>query len=842
MFKKGRKEPPPVPQSQQAFAALHLVRLNGASDSPPLYDTSESNARPSLMQRQSASNLFHRHGSTSKNNPYVPPSDVQQHIDILDKGASLDSVVSNTQTDYFDVLPSFQMFQSILKRDSDQFSENFSAIPPIYGDTKNSSRTPPVLSGRNSASMTPVLSPALSPTLSPMTSAIASAAAAADANADTDVDNGFALDEAPVTINYTLGHSPLDNIDRLEKSSKSPIDLQIYVTKKVPHPDVNNDLETRLKEYTSEDLVNGYVVITNTCDQPVDFGLFTVSLEGTIKISELGLSESKKLRKVLMKKFLKMYDLSASYAYTLVPNSAGIEYVPFAKDLFDGCLIGLPNDRILQPNTKYKKFFTFKFPLKLLDNSCVNNLMPHLFPPPSTGLDKTCFYNRGDNIALNKALGYGFLNVRGTPLLTKDYSFDNVSVSYTIEAKFIDKLNSHQQDPVSPHDINDPNSEAEYVIAKSSQYYLRFIPNVSQKLRYYESSFDSTIRNGIAWKLFHNYRDNHTWRAIDDLQVRIDREIDEKLTKEELSVADLKLKNLIILPQADRLPTKDNPTHEDELVLHSKTANIFGKKKKSILSSLVKIGELKMSIAVPDSCVPYSSPRLLMKYNTDDDLSLNPVHLSSSHINEVYHRDEQVDSLDVSLTFTSDESSKPPQISSIETNLVLWTYNSDYPIPFELSYDFFYHNPRDTKTTDDAAVITRSNLQHLKDEVFNYMHFFKSTDIQISRNSFLYLKSMKHLAVKRDIIKEYYKGGNPESLPEWKGAQMPDKKVKWVKTFKLPLTVVNKNNVNLLPTFHNCLVGRIYCLQVVIKYKGASGEVNEFGDNVVRLDIPVAVG
>ena len=34
-----------------------------------------------------------------------------------------------------------------------------------------------------------------------------------------------------------------------------------------------------------------------------------------------------------------------------------------------------------------------------------------------------------------------------------------------------------------------------------------------------------------------------------------------------------------------------------------------------ILSSLVKIGELKLSVIIPDKIIPYASPRLLMKYN-----------------------------------------------------------------------------------------------------------------------------------------------------------------------------------------------------------------------------------
>ena len=73
-----------------------------------------------------------------------------------------------------------------------------------------------------------------------------------------------------------------------------------------PQPNVNNDLETRLKEYTSGDFVNGYITVINNSHEPIEFGLFTVSLEGTIKSVErnphaMGLTH--KFLKILMKKF-----------------------------------------------------------------------------------------------------------------------------------------------------------------------------------------------------------------------------------------------------------------------------------------------------------------------------------------------------------------------------------------------------------------------------------------------------------------------------------------------------------------------------------------------------------
>lgn len=64
--------------------------------------------------------------------------------------------------------------------------------------------------------------------------------------------------------------------------------------------------------------------------------------------------------------------------------------------------------------------------------------------------------------------------------MTKDFSFDDMSVSYTIEAKIIDKINS--KEAVSHQDIN--SAKSDYVISKSAQYFLRFIPDLKEQVAY----------------------------------------------------------------------------------------------------------------------------------------------------------------------------------------------------------------------------------------------------------------------------------------------------------------------------------------------------------------------
>lgn len=888
---QAKSSPPDEPPSYNASVSPELTPV----PSNPLTQSS-----PPPITTQSSSSMI-RAGLDSKtakkNVPYTPAKEQQRHIDLLKKSknvVALTATATGSQTDYFDVLPSFQMFQSILKRDDSQFVEDLVAHPPTYGDTANSSPTPPGgLSPVNPRSWgldTPLLDQQLEELRL----------------RDEERDDFMMEEETPErstpaeavsVVHESYGHTILDNIDLLPRMPTSPIDIQIYVTKRVPQPHVSNELETRLKEYTSGDLVNGYIIITNTSDKPVDFGLFTVTLEGTVKAAERDLSSNlhvNNYKKILMKKFLKMYDLNASYGYTHIPNSVGIEYEAHTPDLEDGCLLGLPNERILQPNMKYKKFFTFRFPEKLLDNNCIHDILPHILPPPSLGLDRTCFYNRGETIQLNKILGYGYLNIRGTPILTRDYHFDDISISYTIEAKFIDKLNTkNQKEPLSQHEINNPDNESDYVIAKSTQFYLRFVPDIQQQMSYYNqsSAADTFGSLGIDGNFYQNYVQSSTWRAIHELNFQLEQEIDSRLSRDKPT--ELKDKNLFIgrkettkatldhLELKNRLNrqlyvSRGDASQDQQLYYQERRmisniipVTIFGKKKKKILSSLVEVGQLRIFVKIPAKRILYTSPKLLMKYNNGsiEDIpspgvfpprvslpgeeDLRPA-MSTGNMSLLYNRaqSEYLSAVEVELEFESlDSTTKPPKISNIETNVVAWSYNSEYPLPVQLDYDFFYYSLGLEHPHDDDVEITRNNLQFLKDQVREYTRFLTANKTFISKHSYLYLKAMKSIGIKKDTIKDYFASytQNIERIlghddAGWEVEQLPSKKFRWVKKFSLPLSVVNKNNVTLLPSFQTCLVGRIYCLQVLVRFKGSGGEQNEFADNVVKVDVPVLVG
>lgn len=245
----------------------------------------------------------------------------------------------------------------------------------------------------------------------------------------------------------------IDKVYSLPKLS-TPIEIEIHITKNAPKPDIKVPDESILKEYTSGDIIHGYCTIHNRSANRLKFEMFYVTLEGYISIID------RQKGKRTVKRFLRMVDLSASWSYTNIDLSSGIDIKVGERDKEDGAIIGLNNSRILEPNMKYKKIFMFKLPTQLLDVSCKHEQYSHCLLPPSFGIDK--FKDRGKyaGIRINNVLGCGHLGSKGSPILTRDLSDDDISINYTIDARIVGK------DPKS-HKLN---------IMKEREYNLRVMP------------------------------------------------------------------------------------------------------------------------------------------------------------------------------------------------------------------------------------------------------------------------------------------------------------------------------------------------------------------------------
>lgn len=898
---------------------------NGLPSDPPTYDSVALSPAPivsglssaELSRRPSSVNLAEKSKPKPKNVPYRPARHLQAQIDKLGEPlASLSPLSSGTKTEYFDILPLFQMFQSILKRNDFEFDEDNLGNPPIYTDASAEALSlllpVPQSSG---AEIDQLLHNASNPDLQLDDSdEYDDEVEGQYLFSDTASEEGLQLrsrsprrrdappsappsrgasppaaghnaGHANIMTHESYGNSVLDNIDTLPHAKSSPLLIEIIVTKDIPVPHQLNALETKLKEYSCGDVVNGYVVITNNLDEDVDFGLFTVSLQGTIKMINATKDERGIMRthSIVQKKVLKMYDLNASYNETAIPSSAGIEYEAFSRDQFDGCVMGLPDNRILKAREKYKKFITFKFPDMLLDVVCPHGVMRHTMAPPSFGIDETAFYKRAATIETNKALGYGCLSSKGTPIKVTDYCFDNTSVSYSIRAEFIDKQHTEDQRlPVFTEDINDPKNKSKYIISKSAEFFLRLLPNVKSQVECYSRAYslfgvETFDTVGIDGVLYGRLAKRETWHFIKRMNLTIEQEIQTALDKLEYSQDDLKRKHIAARPPLHHVSSKINLTvtpefhdflpefkvrefEKNRILFTHRPVKVTGKKKKLLILASEKIGECILAVKVPNKLIPYGSPRLIQKYNSGRGESSNSLSavssrengnfllpVSSNNVMELYNRDDDtvIKHIELELWFKSTtEKATLPDISLVEFKVVAWSYKTDYPIPVSFDHDFFY-----TRADVSGAVIqhddvenTKENLQQLKETINEYISFLRHSKTYILQNTFSYLKGVSKLGVKKDVLKDYFQTipiQHNEAYNEsvWKSQTFANQETLWMKKLSVPLVTINKNNVTLPPSFQSCLVGRLYSLQVKVKFKG-----HDEHHNFAVMDVPVIIG
>ena len=336
-----------------------------------------------------------------------------------------------------DVLPSFEMYNTLHRHipqgnvDPDRHD-----FPPSYQEANNSTATGAAGSSADLSHQS-LSTDALGATRSSSTSNLENLIPLRTEHHSIAAHQSTAVDEDSLDIPPILDDlNDTDNIfiDKLYTLPKmsTPIEITIKTTKHAPIPHVKPEEESILKEYTSGDLIHGFITIENKSQANLKFEMFYVTLESYISIID------KVKSKRTIKRFLRMVDLSASWSYSKIALGSGVDFIPADVD-YDGSVFGLNNSRVLEPGVKYKKFFIFKLPLQLLDVTCKQEHFSHCLLPPSFGIDKyrnNCKYS---GIKVNSVLGCGHLGTKGSPILTNDMSDDNLSINYTIDARIVGK-------------------------------------------------------------------------------------------------------------------------------------------------------------------------------------------------------------------------------------------------------------------------------------------------------------------------------------------------------------------------------------------------------------------
>lgn len=225
--------------------------------------------------------------------------------------------------------------------------------------------------------------------------------------------------------------SLLDNIHRLPRivNSESKISdivkLEIYFTKDIGEINKKPEyVDPSIHEYKRGDTINGYITIENTSKVTIQYEMFIVHFEGIFMITDSKNHEN--TTPVKLHKFLDIFEFSTSWTEAtinrLASESDNVHVCPQRFDPRDGYYVSLGNKRLLLPNRKYKRFFTFKIPNCLLDSECNSHgLSRHIGLPPTIG--KSNWKNISSTIELDESFD--------------DFSLPDTSNYYGISARFI---------------------------------------------------------------------------------------------------------------------------------------------------------------------------------------------------------------------------------------------------------------------------------------------------------------------------------------------------------------------------------------------------------------------
>lgn len=457
-----------------------------------------------------------------------------------------------------DVLPSFQFYESIVKflpNDKDEdldncdLEDNVLLQPLAVGEESTDALNPPEYNSLTAENFTP--------------------------SSNGEENDGMRFE--------------VDKIHELSKLVYPGLDISIILTKNTVKPNTPLEKETSLREFSSGELISGYFLLTNRTNNSIKFDGFYVSFEGMVQV------RNRSTHKVTKMKILKTHDLSATWSYSHVEMSSGVGYRPGGVDEVDNSRLGLPNNKVIEPQTAYKKYFCFKIPSEILDINCKHQIPQHLALPPTFGFDVTDKNNA--NLKCNPLLGYGVNGIRGSAVLCPDLAsygsgvsaelkkhvgFSHGNYLKTLKAGF-DNEYSCIQYSINCRLVKNSIEHNQHFILNDTCHNIRIIPNSlssNNKFRYTEGKtseidikeFDKNLSNfnsnvsrrcenlDTLVKKLKNWEDDNIF-CREDLNIQ-NQDIIEKKQYRETSDSKLSFKDLGLQRDA-HISKNDAPIFED---------------------------------------------------------------------------------------------------------------------------------------------------------------------------------------------------------------------------------------------------------------------------------------
>ncbi|ODV61889.1 uncharacterized protein ASCRUDRAFT_85397 [Ascoidea rubescens DSM 1968] len=628
------------------------------------------------------------------------------------------------------------------------------------------------------------------------------------------------INREPIDLFLDAKHDNLstvlyDNIQNLSEKLNHKISIKMVVTKSSPSFHIPSIAQGFLKEFTTGDLIEGYVIIQNLSSNPIPFHNFYVSLEGTIYNFNSDMTYKKQI--------LSMVDLSASWSF--------------------GSIISPNDDRILEPNTKYKKLFYFKVPNKLLDSACHHNYFysnSHLNLPPSLGIEcKEKEINR--SLSMNKISGVSYFDhTPGSPYTLNDFSDFESAVCYSLNSRLICHINSD----ISSLSLND------FFISSKVEYNIRIIP--SSKPSHNETLFINTNR-------FKN-KSHHFNEQLQILENSISNQINnlERLSKlNNENCIDTASYTSLSTPVILNTQSSVNGNLSDRSPISGVSSDIFNeRKKKNQLTSVADsaynfgpaVGDLKnewfdyqltlkrhktnnifsgffnhntilskkpsidivLQIKPPDYDLPYLCPELVLIKNPNLKAALND-----------YYSESNLKELDVFLTLNNikptqlksqkfrNQDFQMPEITSVSLNLIAVTTKSSTSVPFDLPHGLFLN-----KNSYRRLINTFNTF----DERINNLE--KGLILEVDNSVIQIINCFKSLKYKEAFIPGLFDVLNSDQirLNSWQkksGNQLNDRS-SWETQFKIQWRLRPNIKKTLVPDFQSCLISRFYFIRLSI--------------------------
>ncbi|CAH6723607.1 hypothetical protein CLIB1444_17S00628 [[Candida] jaroonii] len=683
----------------------------------------------------------------------------------------------------WNILPSYQLYESTFSKNITPTDEDMMYNPPTY-EASSPASSPGIVSGAVGTD--------------PTMNYFNSQSVRVPTNTQ-DLPNRWE--------NSILAHThQMKRLTDIKPGLDSNLKIEIVVTegpcsKGIP----SKPVDISRQEYHQGADINGYVLLENISKEKINFDMFSVVFEG--KVSVMGDANDPKKPSVFFK-FLNMFDYDASWSPVQLDQTAETDS--------DGTVLKFPLEKYFEPHVVYKKFFSFKLPDRLLDCACeAHSLTRHCELLPSIGLARDQFMQSIRKLRQRgRQTGSAEFSLTPTksntpkkkpipPIVNeriKDLSFPDTAISYSIETRVVAKASNYRK-KLPPMEGAD-----EFIILEDCSGFVRIIPgnrsnevdleNLETEARLMYRNLVDRITEKIA---LGNDLINNTDNGVSALTRNL------SITKRRQLYTSSSSKGMKSIS-----PLKNGETYSISLPLKRKQTITSAAK----LSGLLEISTPKMNHKIkyvpPFNFVSQSHSNLSTKLSFPVDLNFIP------------SGDAKTD--------------KAPEIKTVCCEIVVFTYRSKkYPVPIEIDPELVYKNV--ASQTDNFEHNVSQPFKKYLNDITNLTKKLGAELLGVDARLSMDIKALADLSCKYHNLKvDDVQIRSDKGLSNWKcelGSPANNGKGQYSKTINVSMDLhhslskeingsneeIHKGYLTLVPSFQSCVIGRIYFLQVTIKFQ-----------------------